>query len=131
MLRMLRDDVTPEGYRLRRIVDLPLVRSQHPAFSLGWNLMHVIDEQSPLRSESAESLAAAQAVFILSLIGTDETTGQVLMARAEYLSAAIRWNQAFQDILEVQPDGSLQIDYSKFDQVEPLPESSASRSSRP
>ena len=131
MLRMLRDDVTPEGYRLRRIVDLPLVRSQHPAFSLGWNLMHAIDEKSPLRSEGAESLAAAQAVFILSLSGTDETTGQVLMARAEYLSAAIRWNQAFQDILEVQPDGSLQIDYSKFDQVEPLPESSASRSSRP
>jgi inward rectifier potassium channel len=131
MLRMLRDDVTPEGYRLRRIVDLPLVRSQHPAFSLGWNLMHVIDEQSPLRSETAESLAAAQAVFILSLSGTDETTGQVLMARTEYPSDAIRWNQAFQDILEVQPDGSLLIDYSKFDEVEPLPAPPASRSSRP
>lgn len=120
VLRMLRDDVTPEGYRLRRIVDLPLVRSQHPVFALGWNLMHIIDEQSPLCSESAESLAASQTTFILSLSGTDETTGQVLMARAEYPSQAIRWNEAFQDILEVQPDGSLHIDYSKFDQVEPL-----------
>src|ERR1700722_12349945 len=26
-VRILRDDVTPEGYRLRRIIDLPLVRS--------------------------------------------------------------------------------------------------------
>ena len=131
VLRMLRDDVTPEGYRLRRIVDLPLVRSQHPVFALGWNIMHIIDEQSPLRSESAESLAASQTTFILSLSGTDETTGQVLMARAEYPSEAIRWNEAFQDILEVQPDGSLHIDYSKFDEVEPLAETrrSASRGS--
>jgi len=127
MLRMLRDDVTPEGYRLRRIVDLPLVRSQHPAFLLGWNLMHIIDEASPLRSESAASLAARQATFILSLTGTDETTGQVLMARAEYPSEAIRWNEAFQDILEVQPDGSLHIDYSKFDEVERLPTVPATR----
>ena len=127
MLRMLRDDVTPEGYRLRRIVDLPLVRSQHPVFLLGWNLMHIIDEASPLRSESAASLAARQATFILSLTGTDETTGQVLMARAEYPSEAIRWNEAFQDILEVQPDGSLHIDYSKFDEVERLPTVPATR----
>jgi inward rectifier potassium channel len=127
-LRMLRDDVTPEGYRLRRIVDLPLVRSQHPVFALGWNLMHTIDGQSPLRSESAESLAESQTTFILSLSGTDETTGQVLMARAEYPSEAIRWNEAFQDILEVQPDGSLHIDYSKFDEVEPLIEPQGSPS---
>ena len=31
-LRMLRDEVTEEGFRIRRIVDLPLVRSQHPVF---------------------------------------------------------------------------------------------------
>jgi inward rectifier potassium channel len=130
VLRMMRDDVTPEGYRLRRIVDLPLVRSQHPVFSLGWNLMHAIDESSPLRTETAESLAATKAVFILSLSGTDETTGQVLMARAEYPSEAIRWNEAFRDILEAQPDGSLHIDYGKFDEVEPLPEA-LDRRSRP
>ena len=77
--------------------------------------MHAIDEASPLRSESAETLAATQTIFILSLSGTDETTGQMLMARAEYPSEAIRWNQAYRDILEAQPDGSLYIDYSKFD----------------
>jgi inward rectifier potassium channel len=131
LLRMMRDEVTQEGFRLRRIVDLPLVRSQHPVFSLGWNLMHAIDEASPLRSESAESLAATRSIFILSLSGTDETTGQTLMARAEYTSEAIRWDEAFQDILEVRPDGSLHIDYSKFDQVEPLQGASESLLRRP
>lgn len=128
VLRMLRDEVTPEGFRLRRIVDLPLLRSRHPVFSLGWTLMHAIDEASPLHQESAETLASTQTIFILSLSGTDETTGQVLMARAEYASEAIRWNQAFRDVLETQPDGSLHIDYGKFDDVEPLPDAGESRS---
>ncbi len=119
-LRMLRDEVTEEGYRIRRIVDLPLLRSQHPMFALGWTIMHVIDDASPLRSETAESLSNSPAAFILSVSGTDENTGQTLMARSEYSSADIRWNSTFLDILEEAPDGTLHVDYSKFHEVEPL-----------
>jgi inward rectifier potassium channel len=131
VLRMVRDEVTPEGYRIRRIVDLPLVRSQHPVFSLGWTLMHVIDEASPLRSESSETLGSTRTAFILSLSGTDETTGQTLMARAEYSSQAIRWNETFRDVLEQRPDGTLHVDYSKFDQSDPLPDLGENPSGRP
>jgi inward rectifier potassium channel len=120
-LRMLRDEVTEEGYHFRRITDLSLVRSRHPIFALGWTIMHIIDDASPLKTETEQSLNACAAVFILSLSGTDETTGQVLMARSEYPSTAIQWNQAFRDILE-WTDGALHIDYGKFDEVEPLPE---------
>ena len=120
-LRMLRNDVTSEGYRIRRIIDLPLVRSQHPIFSLGWNIMHVIDDASPLKDETSQTLDGREAIFILSLSGTDETTGQVLMARGEYQASALRWNATFRDILE--RDGSmLRIDYSKFHDVDPLAE---------
>lgn len=123
-LRMMRDEVTEEGFRIRRITDLPLVRAQHPAFILGWNIMHVIDDGSPLKGQSADSLNAAATVFILSLSGTDVTTGQMLMARNEYPSTAIRWNQSFRDVLEVDDDGTLQIDYRKFNEVEPLAKTS-------
>lgn len=123
-LRMLRDEVTEEGFRIRRITDLSLVRAQHPVFILGWNIMHVIDEGSPLQGESADSLNAAETVFILSLSGTDVTTGQMLMARNEYPSTAIRWNQSFRDVLEVDDDGRLQLDYRKFNEVEPLAKTS-------
>ena len=119
-LRMLRDEITEEGFRIRRVIDLPLVRSQHPMFVLGWTIMHVIDDASPLKSETAESLLELGAAFILSVSGTDETTGQMLMARAEYPSSAIRWSEAFRDILEVGEDGTLFIDYGKFHDVEPL-----------
>jgi inward rectifier potassium channel len=123
-LRMMRDEITEEGFRIRRITDLPLVRAQHPAFILGWNIMHVIDDGSPLKGQSADSLNAAATVFILSLSGTDVTTGQMLMARNEYPSTAIRWNQSFRDVLEVDDDGTLQIDYRKFNEVEPLAKTS-------
>jgi inward rectifier potassium channel len=123
-LRMVRDEVTEEGFRIRRITDLSLVRSQHPVFILGWNIMHVIDDGSPLRDKSADSLSAAATVFILSLSGTDVTTGQVLMARNEYPSSAIRWNRSFRDILEVDDNGTLRIDYRKFNELEPLAKTS-------
>ncbi len=122
-LRMLRDEVTEEGFRIRRVIDLPLVRSQHPMFVLGWTIMHVIDDASPLKSETEASLHEASAALVLSLSGTDETTGQVLMARAEYSSDEIRWNSSFHDILEVLEDGTLHVDYRKFHDVEPLAES--------
>jgi len=122
-LRMLRDEITEEGYRIRRIVDLPLLRSQHPMFALGWTIMHVIDDASPLSSETADSLSNSKTAFILSLSGTDENTGQTLMARSEYTSADIRWNSTFHDILEEAPDGTIHVDYSKFHDIEQLQDS--------
>jgi inward rectifier potassium channel len=122
-LRMLRNEVTEEGYRIRRIVDLPLLRSQHPMFTLGWTLMHVIDDASPLSTETADTLANSKTVFVLSLSGTDENTGQTLMARGEYSSDDIRWNSTFHDILEEAPDGTIHVDYRKFHDIEPLKDS--------
>jgi inward rectifier potassium channel len=119
-LRLLRDETTAEGLSLRRIADLTLVRSQHPMFALGWTIMHVIDAASPLRSETAQSLHEKDASLILSVTGTDETPGQVLTARTEYTSTDIHWNATFSDILEEAADGTLNVDYSKFDEVKPL-----------
>jgi inward rectifier potassium channel len=124
-LRMLRDEVTAEGFRIRRVLDLTLVRSQHPMFFLGWTVMHLIDHASPLKAETAESLRKSRTTFVLSISGTDETTGQVLMARAEYSSDDIRWNATFSDILEEADDGTLHLDYGKFNDVESLAEPGA------
>jgi inward rectifier potassium channel len=119
-LRLLRDEVTAEGFRIRRIRDLTLVRSQHPAFALGWTLMHVIDEASPLWVMREGRIG--DEIFFLTVSGTDETTGQVLMARAEYPASAVRWNTAFKDLMSTDEHGTLHIDYRGFDDIEPLPE---------
>jgi inward rectifier potassium channel len=121
-LHLLRDEVTEEGLRIRRIRDLSLVRAEHPMFVLGWNIMHIIDDSSPLKAANEESLRASAAIVVLSISGADETTGQVLMARAVYSGSAIRWNEAFRDITEKTEDGALHFDYGKFDDVVPLAE---------
>jgi len=119
-LYMTRDEVTREGYRIRRVIDLPLTRSQHPMFVLGWTVMHAIDESSPLYGETPESLQESDPSFVLSMSGNDQSTGQTLTARAEYSHRDIRWNATFRDVLERAPDGTLHLDYAKFDAIDPL-----------
>ena len=119
-LRLLRDEVTPEGVRFRRIQDLALTRNRHPVFLFGWTLLHVIDAASPLAGETMESLSAARAFLLLTVIGTDETTGQSLMARQEYPASAVRWNYTYVDILSTDGDGIDHFDYTRFDDIESL-----------
>ncbi len=119
-LHLIRDERTEEGYPIRRIYDLALRRSEQPVFAFGWNLLHVIDESSPLAGATAESLALSHAYLLLSLAGTDETTGQTLMARHEYPASTLRWNHTFVDIMSTGDDGIDRFDYTKFHRVEPL-----------
>jgi len=120
-LRLLRNEVSSEGFRIRRILDLALVREQNPMFLLGWTLMHVIDETSPLAGETHDSLAAAQGLLILTMTGIDETTGQDVAARTLYQPHALHWNHAFRDILDTDEAGFDVVDYSVFHDVVPLP----------
>jgi inward rectifier potassium channel len=120
-LRMIRDEHTEEGVHFRRIYDLALRRREQPVFVFGWNLLHDIDAASPLAGATPESLEASHAFLLVSVSGTDETTGQTIMARHMYPAAALRWNHSFVDILEPGDDGIDRFDYTKFHEVQPLP----------
>jgi inward rectifier potassium channel len=119
-LRLIREERTPEGYQIRRIHDLVLRRQAHPIFIFGWNLLHVIDTASPLYGQTEQTLAAVRATLLLTVSGTDETTGQTLMARHQYPATALRWNHDFVDILSTGEDGIDHFDYRKFHDVRPL-----------
>ncbi len=119
-LRLMRYETKPEGYPLWHILDLKLVREQHPLFLLGWNLMHVIDETSPLYGETAESLAACEASLMLMIEGADETTTQTMYGRCTWGHEEIHWQHAFVDLLHEDEDGVTHLDYSMFHEVRPL-----------
>ena len=120
-LLLVRNEVSAEAYKIRRILDLPLVRERNPVFVLGWTMMHVIDETSALAGETHDSLVAGQALLVVSLTGMDETTGQDVTARTAYQPEAIRWNHAFHDILGTDDEGNDLVDYTHFHDVDPLP----------
>jgi inward rectifier potassium channel len=119
-LRLMRLHVTTEGYENRRLYDLVLTRDQHPIFTLGWNLTHVIDASSPLYNETAETMAASGTTLILSLAGVDETTSQTMRSRQIYSSEVIRWNHRYPDLIQQDEHGMNYVDYTKFHDTEPL-----------
>lgn len=121
-LHLLRLHTSPEGFQIRRIEDLQLVRDQHPVFMLSWSLMHVIDESSPLYNETPESLEASETSLLLTIEGVDETTSQSMMARTQWSIKEVRWNHRYIDLVRRNENGVNVIDYSIFDEVLPLDE---------
>jgi inward rectifier potassium channel len=119
-LSLLRDEVTAEGHFLRRFYDLKLVRARTPVFALTFVVMHPLDRDSPLYGATPETLAAAQAEIVVTMIGVDATLSQTIHARASYLSDEILFNRRFADILGVMPDGRRAIDYARFHDTVPV-----------
>ena len=118
-LRLIRVETSSDGYTARRIYDLKLVRSEHPLFTLGWNLMHIIDESSPLFGATAESLARQTAALHVVIEGSDESTAQTMQARHIWSDAQIRWQYRYVDLIS-EVDGVSVMDYSHFHDVTPF-----------
>ncbi|HEY4297739.1 MAG TPA: Inward rectifier potassium channel, partial [Paraburkholderia sp.] len=118
-LRIMRQETSPEGYTLRKLYDLALVRDQHPVFKLGWSLMHVIDESSPLFGETAETLKRRDTSLLITIEGVDESTSQTMQARHMWTYDQIYWHHALVDIMS-EENGVSHIDYSHFDEIVPL-----------
>jgi len=125
-LHVLLREVTPEGFRLRRIHDLKLVRDRHPVFNLSWSLMHVVDEHSPLYGLTEEALEAAEATMVLTIEGVDETTSQPMLARHQWHYLDWRWNHRYVDLVHDDEFGVSHIDYSVFHHVLPVEDNSDS-----
>lgn len=119
---LVRNEVTAEGKFMRRLLDLPLMRSQTPIFALTWTVMHPIDPSSPLYGYTPEMLIEKEVELVVTLTGIDETVSQTVHARHSFLVEEILWNVNFVDIFSVDQQGQRYIDYTKFHDVEPVGE---------
>jgi inward rectifier potassium channel len=117
-LRLIRDEEMPGSGSFRKIYDLRLEREQHPIFILGWTVMHVIDQSSPLFGLSAEALKNMRAALILSIDGVDDTTNQSQRARQYYSCELIRWSHRYVNIFTSDETGLQHIHYSRFHESE-------------
>jgi len=109
-----RQTVTQEGYTVRRIHDLNVVRSRSSLFALTWMVMHPIDENSPLFGADRASLTADKVEVLVVLAGVDETFAQRIHARHSYLPSEIVWDRQFADVLSIGDNGQRVIDYHRF-----------------
>ncbi len=113
-LYMMRDDILPDGTIMRRYYDLSLTRSRIPVMQLSWSLMHLIDEQSPLYGETADSLDEKNAEVIVSITGLDETLSSMIHTRFSYMSEDIHFERSFEGILNRREDNTLEVHYDKI-----------------
>ena len=121
-LILLITERTLEGETLRRPHELKLLRDRNPLFSLTWLAMHKIDESSPFFGPRAFGrLREQNAQIFVSLYGVDETVGQNIHARYPYTLDDIVPGARFVDLLVDLPDGTRQLDYRVFHDIEPLP----------
>ncbi len=120
-LTLLRDDESAEGYRYRRMVELSLVRDRSPFFALSWTVMHRIDESSPLYGMGAEDCRQEGTQLVAVLTGIDGTTSSTVYARHGYSPTDVLFGRAFEDVLQVNDDGTVKIDFRRFHATRPAP----------
>jgi inward rectifier potassium channel len=116
---VLRTEHTAEGVRFYRMRDLRLERDRSPAIARSWNVMHKLDESSPLHGATPETLVQDDAELIVTVVGIDETSAQNVHARYSYGPEQIRWGARHADMLTDLPDGRTQLDMREFHRVVP------------
>ncbi len=118
-LYFTRDEETIEGNRIRRFYSLPLQRSHTPSFSLSWNIMHSIDESSPLHQITWGKFQESNGQLILSIKGVDETVNYSIHVRTTYSLDDMLWDHQFIDIIYTDEVGDRYIDYTHFHATRP------------
>jgi inward rectifier potassium channel len=116
-LNLLRDVTSLEGDSFRRFETLEALRARTPVFTLSWQIMHRIDEASPLFGETAQSLAARRAEIVVVVKGLDETFAQTIHARGSYTPDEIVWGAKLVDIFGRDAAGRPVIDFTHFHDI--------------
>jgi inward rectifier potassium channel len=122
---MIRTVTTKEGMLFYRMVDLPLQRDRSLALSRSWTVMHVIDEKSPLFGLTPEMFELQEVEITASVTGTDDTSLQPVHARRRYEAKDVVWGARPADVLSDLPNGLIQLDVRKFDDITPTQPSEA------
>jgi len=84
-----------EGMERRRFYQLKLERDKIFAFPLNWNVVHYIDENSPLNNVSYQELKERKTEFIILIKGYDELFMQHIHSIMSYTMDEILWNKKF------------------------------------
>ncbi len=93
------DTVSPEGVNLRKLIDLPVLRSKTPAFALSWTVIHVIDEKSPFYQKNLLDLENKNTEIFILVSGHDESFHQLVFSRYSYMAQDILFDQQYKDML--------------------------------
>jgi inward rectifier potassium channel len=119
-----RDEIVREGNEVRRFYELKVYPHRMINFPAALVIRHVIDEESPLFGETAESLEARDAFFLASSTSVETVMAASVQSQQGYSWRDVRWGERFVDVYTENADGSLTVDYARLHETEPVPTSS-------
>ncbi|MES1177274.1 MAG: ion channel [Myxococcales bacterium] len=114
---MIRTEHPIEGMTFYKMYDLPLVRDRSQAFTRSWTAMHQIVPGSPLYGLTPADMIASELEFVVSVVGTDDTSLQPVHAQRHYLHDDVIWGARHADILTELSDGTIELDLRKFHDI--------------
>jgi inward rectifier potassium channel len=107
----------PNGRMMRRVVELPLVRTRNPMLGLAWTLTHIIEDDSPMYAALCGSDRFQLFVTVSgldALLASQEVSGYV------YKREDVLVDHDFEDII-IDHDGLIHLDLTKLHGAFPLP----------
>ena len=117
----MRTRKTAEGVTFYELTPLVPVRDRIAALSRSWNLLHRVDASSPLFGATPDSLLADEAEILVSVMGTDETTGQTVHGQHSFEAPAIVYGARFRDVLTEIDGGDIVFNAGNFNLIEATP----------
>ena len=117
-----RDQQLVEGGDFRYFYDLKLHFQQLTVFPAVLTLRHEIDEKSPLRGATAESLEAERALFFVSVVGIDPVIAAEVQTQKDYTFRDIQFGHRFVEIYHESKEKRrrLTVDYGRLHDTEPV-----------
>jgi inward rectifier potassium channel len=116
---VLRGEIA-NGRQMRRFHELRLVQARTPVFALSWQIMHPIDDKSPLHGMDEKKFNESDDEIIVLLSGTDASVSQPIHGRMAYQRKDIFWDFEFEDVLTLDKNGVRVINYRKFHDIVPV-----------
>lgn len=116
-----RDEPVLEGGTVRRFYQLPVYPNRMATFPAALVIRHLIDENSPLFGETAESLESSDAFFVGSTVSVETVMAASVQSQQGYSYTELRWEERFVDVYTELPDGRLEVDYGRLHETEPVP----------
>jgi len=108
-----------EGFNIRRVNDLALMRSSVPMFAFTMTMMHCIDEDSPLYGHTAQSLLDGDVRLFLSVEARDPAISATVHDIRDYKAHQVRFGMKYADTVMVVDDGRTLADLTRISLLEP------------
>lgn len=109
---------TENGVKIRRFRQMELEVKNIVFFPMPWTINHPIDENSPLYGMTLKDMEEADAEFLVSLHGFDDTFAQTVNARFSYTYEEVVYGAKFVSIFSQNAKGQTSHDLNKIDNFE-------------